>query len=120
MQRRALLSIVNIGVAAGALFVIFAYPRYAAYAIYVFLAWFVVSFVLVWAARGPAPAARPATAAGAPPSTGAASGTGVGRSPGGPSVAVPSRVTFCIYCAAELPDGVDRCPACGHAGARLA
>ena len=120
MQRRVLLSLVNIGVAAGALFVIFGYPRYANYAIYVFLAWFVVSFALVWAARGSAPVGRTAPGiAVATPSAGP-SGTGVVRGAGAASPAAPPAVGFCIYCGTDLPEGADRCPACGHAGARLA
>jgi hypothetical protein len=120
MQRRVLLSLVNIGVAAGALFVIFGYPRYANYAIYIFLAWFVVSFSLVWAARGPAPVGRPAPGMAVPTPSASPSGTGPARGTAALRPTGPPAVGFCIYCATDLPDGADRCPACGHAGARLA
>jgi hypothetical protein len=119
MQRRALLSMVNIGVAGGALFVIFAYPRFATYAIYVFLAWFVVSFSLVWVARGTTPAGRPTAGLAVPTPSGAAAGGLPVRSTGPAPPTPADSVGFCIYCATDLPDGVDRCPACGHAGARL-
>ncbi len=123
MQRRALLSLVNLAVAAGALLVFFLYPRYAGYALYVFLGWFVVSLATTWATRGSAPAVGPRAVAAAapaspttpPPRTGAPL---AGAAAGGAST-IPSGVGFCIYCAADLPADTDRCPACGHAGARL-
>jgi hypothetical protein len=121
MQRRALLSLVNIAVAVGALLVIFLYPRFAGYAIYAFLGWFVVSFALVWVARGPSPAAGPAvpgpttTPSGRPaaPPAGPVRATAPNLTPD------PVAVGFCIYCATDLPPEGDRCPACGHARARL-
>jgi hypothetical protein len=121
MQRRALLSLVNIAVAVGALLVIFLFPRFAGYAIYAFLGWFVVSFSLVWVARGSSPTVGPAvprpttTPSGRPgsPSAGAVRPSPPGRAP------EPPAVGFCIYCATDLPPETDQCPACGHARARL-
>jgi len=118
MQRRALFSLINLCVAAGALLVFFLFPRYAGYAIYAFLGWFLVGISTVWLlgnpsaepSRGPTPA--PAGAGGAGPAA-----APLRSSTGGAGTS--AEVGFCIYCAADLPPGASRCPACGHAGARL-
>jgi hypothetical protein len=120
MQRRAVLSLINIGVAAVALLVFFLFPRYATYAIYAFLGWFLVSLVTVWVARGASPMPGPPTpgavaaAAGAP-----AAATAPARRTAPAAPTAPAPIGFCIYCATDLPPGADRCPACGHTGARL-
>ena len=108
MRGRLLLSIANLAVAAGALIVWFAFPQYGEYALWAFLAWIVVGFSTVWLRWG---APSPAGAAGPPAA--AAAGATAGR------VAGPPAISFCIYCAAELPVGASRCPACGHASPRL-
>ena len=121
MQRRALLSLVNIAVATGALLVIFLYPRFAGYAIYAFLGWFVVSFSLVWVARGPSPTAGP-TAPGPTAAPGGRPGRplATAAAPAPPRRAPePAEIGFCIYCAADLPPQADRCAACGHPRARF-
>jgi len=116
MQRRALLSLVNIAVATGALLVIFLYPRYAGYAIYAFLGWFVVSFSLVWVARGPSPTAGPtALAPSATPGGRPGPAPGVARVTPTRPAPEPAEIGFCIYCASDLPAEATRCPACGHA-----
>jgi hypothetical protein len=118
MQRRALFSLINIAVAAAAIVVLFAFPKYAGYAVYGFLAWFVVSLSVVWIARGtPSASARtsggPAVGTvGAPLPSGSPS---VPARPIGGSTAAPATISFCIYCAADLPPGTDRCPSCGRA-----
>jgi len=122
MQRRVLYSLINIGVAIAAIVVLFAFPRYAGYAVYGFLGWFAVSLVAVWFARGaphaavpagpttpapgPAPSAAPATsrplpsaARSAPPTAGAAA----------------PAIGFCVYCGQNLPPEARRCPVCGRA-----
>jgi hypothetical protein len=119
MQRRALLSLVNIAVAAGALLVFFLYPRYAGYAIYVFLGWFVVSFATVWIARGGSPVPGTSRGMAVPTPAGVPPSPAPMVRPGVPAAAPAPPVSFCIYCAADLPVGTDRCPTCGHAGARL-
>lgn len=112
MQRRAIFSLVNLAVAAAALFVLFAYPRYAGYAVYAFFGWFIVSLTVVWFARGTPPVS--ASAAGAGAAAGGAAATVPGTSAPSPQIG------FCVYCAADLPPGAGRCPACGHAAMRLA
>jgi len=119
MQRRALFSLINLGVAAAAIVVLFAFPRYAGYAIYGFLGWFVVSLSMVWFARGaPQGAARSpvgaAPASGGGPAPLASAGRPAARVP-----ATPPAIGFCIYCAADLPPDAERCPACGHAALRF-
>ncbi len=121
MQRRALLSIINVGVAVGALIVWFRYPRDSYYALYALFGWFLVSFSLTWTIRA-APArgfAAPAAAAPAAPG-GTTSGTltplpsAPRPSGGGASAPDAEPIPFCIYCATNLPDDADRCPACGR------
>jgi len=115
MQRRALFSLINIAVAVGAIVVLFAFPRYAGYAIYGFLGWFVVSLSMIGFARG-------APAGAGPSSGGAPSGAGSSAAPlppaGRPAVggaAAPPAIPFCIYCATDLPTEAARCPGCGRA-----
>ncbi len=118
MQRGALLSVVNVAVAAGALVIWFRYPRYAYYAIYALFAWFLVSFSLTWAFRGnPGPVGPAASAAGGGPSGVGAHSSNGPPAPAGPPIASSedgTTVPFCIYCATDLPPDVGRCPACGH------
>jgi hypothetical protein len=107
MQRRTLLSLVNLGVAGAALAVLFLLPQYATYAIYGFFAWFVVSLAIVWGSRGSRPVGR-STVAPAPTGPGGALPTGRA------TTAPVAPISFCAYCAADLPIGAARCPACGH------
>ena len=102
MQRRVVLSLLYLGVTAAALAILFLLPQYATYALYGFLAWFIVSLALVWGARGA--------------STAPGSRTGGGAGGGSPlaSSGSASPIPFCAYCAADLPAGASRCPACGH------
>jgi len=117
MERRTVFALVNFTVVAAVLVVIFLVPSLSAYAIYLFLGWFVVGLAMVGLSRGDAPVAGPAA-----PSPSAAGGAPLPSSGGRPASAprsAPAEVPFCIYCAADLPAGADRCPTCGHAKARL-
>jgi hypothetical protein len=119
MQRRTLFSIVNLGVAAGVLLVFFLFPRYAGYAVYAFLAWFLVGLSMIWLARGSAPVAGPGPLVATPAAAGGAlpSAAPVRKDGGTPSP--PPEVGFCIFCATDLAPDADRCPACGHLRARF-
>jgi len=119
MQRRAMFSLINLGVAAGALIVFFLFPRYAGYAIYAFLGWFVVGLSTVWIARSNAPVPTPSPA-GVVAGQGTPLPSGSARPPAGSSPSSAPAVGFCIYCANDLPPGADRCLACGHARAQFA
>jgi len=117
MQRRALFSLINVAVAAAALVVLFAFPRYAGYAVYAFFGWFVVSITFVWFARGTPPVAA-SSGGGGGPAPGATNGTPL--HPGRPLPASPPPIDFCVYCATTLPPGASRCLACGHPVLHLA
>ncbi len=112
MHRRAVLWLVNIGIFSAAIVVLLEFPQYAGYIVYAFLGWFVVSLTTVWFARGTPSAA---SAAGTPPASGPA---GPSRPLASGAAAAPT-IAFCIYCAADLPVGAERCPACGHAVRRM-
>ncbi len=121
MQRRALLSVVNIGVAVAALLIWFRYPRYWYYALYALFGWFLVSFSLTWTIR-PTPAgglaapvgvARGAQRGGAPAALSPLPAAGPAPLRGNaPDDARP--IPFCVYCATDLPEDAERCPACGR------
>ena len=118
MQRRTLFALVNLAVRVGAFAVIFLVPSLSTYAFYLILGWFVVGLSTVWIARGSTPAPGPATATSGAAGAATAS-AGPARLATGARDAPPS-VSFCIYCAADLPNGTDQCVACGHSRARLA
>jgi len=119
MNRRALLSVINISVAATTLAVWFLLPRYAEYALYAFFGWFVISLSTIWIARGSPRGPLPSSGgAASPAAAGAAAPGAVGRPLAGGQPA-PAEIGFCIYCAADLPPGAPQCPGCGHAVARL-
>ena len=111
MQRRAVFSLVNVAVAAVALVVLFAFPRYAGYAVYAFLGWFVVSIAVIGLARATPPVASSSAAPSMP--GGRPLPAGGSQRPGG--TASPPPIAFCVYCAGDLPPEARRCPACGHA-----
>ncbi|MFY9717088.1 MAG: hypothetical protein WAK40_04045 [Thermoplasmata archaeon] len=101
MLRRTFLSLVNLGVLFSTLAIWLLLPTLSTYALYVCLAWVVLAFGLMyssWGNRPIGPARR----------TGGAGGAALPSSAGGP-------LDFCIFCAATLPAGATRCPACGHA-----
>jgi hypothetical protein len=107
---RTVFSFVNLGVLALALGIWFLWPRYADYAIYGFLAWTVVGFVLLFVVWGSRPAAAGTHgAAGAGPSAGADPSRGPS-----PPAAASAPIGFCVYCGTDLPVGATRCAACGH------
>lgn len=110
MRARSLLSFLNLAAMTATFVVWLAFPRYAQYAVYLALGWILIACALLytsWAAR---------------PSGAAAAGSGGAGAAGGsplPAAATapftPSApIGFCIYCAASLPVGAMRCPACGH------
>ena len=113
MLVRTFLSLVNLAVLFSTLSVWLLLPAYSTYALYGCLGWVVVAFAVMYSAWGNRPFRAPAraTAAG-----GGAASSGGGVGAGGAGGAPP--IDFCIYCAASLPAGASRCPACGHAGAR--
>ncbi len=116
MQRRLALSLVNVAVAAAALFVWFELPQYSTYALYGFLGWIVVGTSLAWLAAGSPPVGVPTPASGSatPLAPGAPAGPAAKPGSGEPAIG------FCIYCAADLPPDAVRCSACGHPAVRLA
>jgi hypothetical protein len=120
MQRRTLFALVNLAVMVGAFAVIFLVPSLSTYAFYLILGWFVVGLSTVWIARGSTPAPGPATAAATSGAAGAATASVGPARLAARAGAAPPPVSFCIYCAADLPNGTDQCAACGHARARLA
>ncbi|HYA11159.1 MAG TPA: hypothetical protein VEH10_05780 [Thermoplasmata archaeon] len=117
MRRRALFSLINLGVAAAAIVVLFVFPRYAGYAIYGFLGWFVVSLSTVWFARGTPQAAGPSPPAAAPAGGAAPLASTARPATGRP--AAPPAIGFCIYCASDLAPDAVQCPSCGHAVKRV-
>lgn len=112
MNRRALLSLVNVAVAGAVLVVWYRYPHYAAYTLYALFGWIVVSFSLAWVVRGVPTGGMPGASSG-----GSTARLGSGSSGGTSFASAPSEpieLPFCIFCAADLPVGAPRCPACGH------
>ncbi len=107
---RTVFSLVNLGVLAVALGVWFLWPRYADYALYGFLGWTVIGFVLLFVVWGSRPAASGSLASSA---AGASPGADPSRGPGS-SAASPAAIGFCVYCGTDLPPGATRCAACGH------
>ena len=114
MQRRTLLSLVNLGVAAVAVAIVFVLPQYATLAVYAFLGWFVVSLAVVWGSRGSRPVGAPAALSSSPSPAGPLAASGP------PTAGPAGPISFCAYCAADLPAGATRCPACRHAVLALA
>ena len=113
MILRTLLSLVNLAVIAATVFIWFELPAIANVALYALVGWMFATFVVMyspWGNRrvtatssgGSAPSGSP-FAAPAPTSLPLASN---------PSSA--PALDFCIFCAATLPAGSPRCPACGH------
>ncbi|HTP53526.1 MAG TPA: hypothetical protein VML94_00980 [Thermoplasmata archaeon] len=101
MLLRTFLSFVNLGVLFSTLAVWTLVPAVSTYALYFCLVWVVLALSLMYSPWGNRPIGRSARA-GAGGSTPLVSGAG------GP-------LDFCIFCAATLPAGATRCPACGHA-----
>jgi hypothetical protein len=120
VQRRTVFSIVNVAVAAAAIYVWYRYPQDVMYAIYALFGWFVVSFSLLWVVGGSA-RTHPAAPTASTASSGGAPVPGARSAPlrSAPADAAPSGPSaplgFCIYCAADLPADAHRCAACGHA-----
>ncbi len=115
MLVRTLLTLVNFAIFGVVIGVVLVYPQFDAVAFYFLLGWMVASFALFYlpiASRrvGGAPAA-PTTQGPLP--TG--SSPTAGAAPAVPATAPASSLSFCVYCAADLPAGATRCPACGHA-----
>ncbi|HLN51377.1 MAG: hypothetical protein ACLQD9_00205 [Thermoplasmata archaeon] len=111
MLARTLFSLLNLAAMAVALLAWFVLPQYAVYVLYGFVAWMVVGFVLLgssWGSRAVGSGARGTVAPGAPEGGPLASGAA-------PTAGPASAPGFCIYCAADLPVGAERCPACNHA-----
>ncbi len=108
MQRRTLLWLVNLAVAAAAVTIVFVFPQYSTIAVYAFLAWFVVSLGLAWSSLGRRAAGPPAVTP--PGSPAGSSGAPLPKAAIGPT----APIAFCAYCAADLPPGASRCPACRH------
>jgi len=112
MNGRGLLSLANLAVAAGALFVWLRYPQYAFYALYLLFGWFIVSFTLSWSVRG-----TPAASGPAPPATGGPAGGPAAApkpSPAPRASPEPPATPFCIFCGTYLSERTGLCPACGH------
>ncbi len=108
MLLRTLVNLVNFGILAVVVVVLLRYPADAGSAFYLVLGWMIGSLILIygpWGSRrvggGPAPAP------GAP--------TRDVPLPGAPAPPPRTALPFCIYCAAPLPVGATKCPACGHA-----
>jgi ribosomal protein L40E len=112
---RTLLTLVNFAIFAATIGAVLLYPQYDAVAFYFLLGWMVASFALFYlpiANRrvGGAPAAP--AAQGPLPSTGAPTAAAPTAAAALPRA---SALGFCVYCAAPLPVGADRCRECGHA-----
>ena len=106
MLLRTLLTLVNFATIAAAVGVLLAYPQYAGIAFYIILGWMFGSLALIyspWANRRIG--SVPPPTAGAPPDAPLSSAAGHEHA---------SSIGFCMYCAAPLAPGTDRCPACGH------
>jgi hypothetical protein len=106
MLLRTLLTLVNFATIAAAVGVLLAFPQYAAFAFYVLLGWMFASLALMYHPR----ASRPVSVAG--PSRVSVSSDAPLLSGAGHEHA--SSLGFCMYCAAPLAPGTDRCPACGR------
>jgi hypothetical protein len=103
---RTLVTLVNFGTIAVAIGLLLAFPHFVGVAFYIILGWMIGSLALVY---GPWSNRRVGRGAAGPTST-----------PSTAPVSTPLPSTdlgFCIYCAAPLPKGAARCPACGHAAA---
>lgn len=105
MLLRTLLTLVNFATIAAAIGVLLAYPQYSAVAFYVLLGWMFASLALMYHPR----ASRQISSGG----------SGVGVSSDSPLASSAghehaSSIGFCMYCAAPLAPGTDRCPACGR------
>jgi hypothetical protein len=110
MMLRTLLTLVNFACIAAAIGVLYAFPQYAALAFYVLLGWMFASFALMyhpWASRSVSM-----------PTRSGVGGSGVGLSADSPLSSAghehASSIGFCMYCAAPLAPGTDRCPSCGR------
>jgi hypothetical protein len=106
MMLRTLLTLVNFATIAVAIGVLLVFPQYATVAFYVLLAWMFVSLALMYPPRGSRPVSTP-------------SGPGLSVSSESPLASSAghehaSSIGFCMYCAAPLAPGTDRCPACGR------
>lgn len=108
MLVRTLLAVVNLGVLSVTLAVWVLLPAYSEYALYGCLGWVVAALVLMYSTWGN----RRIGGSADGPTSGAPLAGGTGTATGLPPL------DFCIYCAAPMPAGASRCPACGHAGAR--
>jgi hypothetical protein len=109
VNRRALLSLANVAVAGVALVAWLRYPQYAYFALYLLFGWFVVSFTLSWTVRGAPAASGPAPAPALGPQA-----VGTSLRPGPVMAREVPAISFCIYCATDLPPGAGHCPACGR------
>jgi len=108
---RTLLSLLNLAAVTVALVAWFALPQYAVYELFGFVGWMIVGFVLLgssWGSRPVGSGIRGAGSAPAPEGGSLASSPSVGPATGSP-------IGFCVYCAADIPPGAGRCPACHRA-----
>ncbi|MGA9840182.1 MAG: hypothetical protein WBS16_07095 [Thermoplasmata archaeon] len=108
MMFRTLLTLVNFATIAAAVAVLLIYPQYAAIAFYVLLGWMFASLALMYHPR----ASRPVTASASAPSGLTVSADSPLSSSSGHEHS--SSIGFCMYCAAPIPPGTVRCPACGR------
>jgi hypothetical protein len=106
MLLRTLLTLVNFGTIAVAVGVLLAYPQYAGIAFYILLGWMFGSLALIYS-----PWANRRLGSGASPATGAVADSPLSSAAGHEHA---SSLGFCMYCAAPLAPGTDRCPTCGH------
>jgi|HubBroStandDraft_1064217.scaffolds.fasta_scaffold02229_8 hypothetical protein len=106
MLLRTLLTLVNFVAIAAAIGVYYAFPQYATIVFYILLGWMFASFALMYHPR----ANRPVSSAN--PSGMTVSADSPLSSSAGHEHA--SSIGFCMYCAAPLAPGTDRCPSCGR------
>jgi hypothetical protein len=106
MLLRTLLTLVNLATIGVAVAVLLAYPAYSNIAFYFLLGWMFISLALMYSPR----ASRPVTTPASPGMT-VTSASPLASSAGHEHA---SSIGFCMYCAAPLAPGTDRCPACGR------
>jgi hypothetical protein len=117
MLVRTLLTLVNFAIFGATIGLVLLYPQYDTVAFYFLLGWMVSSFALFYlpvANRRVGGAAGTSAAPGPLPS-GAPAAPGAPSAPSAPAAPPVASLGFCVYCAAPLPVGTTRCPACGHA-----
>ena len=111
MIARTLFSLLNIAAMVVTIVAWFTVPQYAAYVLYAFIAWMVVGFIVLSSAWGSRPLGSSARAAAGPTPPG---GAPLPSAPGA-ATGASAPLTFCVYCATDLPSGAERCPACQRA-----